>query len=166
MPFFSLKLQRRHVMQACAVSVLAITWMPRAQAQGAGSSQSLVALAPAGAELLAPQALLALQQRQVTLVDIRRPDEWADTGVAKGAVRLNMQHPQGPTGFAAELLRKVGNNKDAPIALICRTGNRTAQVQHYLQANGFTRVFHVREGMAGSSAGPGWLKRGLPIDKP
>ena len=40
------------------------------------------------------------------------------------------------------------------------------QVQHYLQANGFTRVFHVREGMAGSSAGPGWLKRGLPIDKP
>jgi rhodanese-related sulfurtransferase len=47
--------------------------------------------------------------------------------------------------------------------LICRTGNRTTQVQRYLEAQGFTQVFNVREGMAGSAAGPGWLRRGLPL---
>jgi rhodanese-related sulfurtransferase len=124
------------------------------------------ALGPAApaAELHAPQAFAALQQRQLTLIDIRRPDEWAATGTARGALRIDMQHPQGPAGFAQAVLRAVNGNKDAPIALICRTGNRTTQVQRYLQANGFTRTYHVREGMAGSSAGPGWIKRGLPLD--
>ena len=51
-----------------------------------------------------------------------------------------------------------------PIALICRTGNRTTQVQRYLQGQGFTNVYNVKEGMAGSGAGPGWIKRGLPVE--
>jgi rhodanese-related sulfurtransferase len=38
-------------------------------------------------------------------------------------------------------------------------------VQRYLQSQGFTQVYNVKEGMAGSGAGPGWLKRGLPVDK-
>ena len=29
--------------------------------------------------------------------------------------------------------------------------------------NGFTRNYKLSEGMFGSSAGPGWLKRGLPV---
>ena len=49
-------------------------------------------------------------------------------------------------------------------ALICRTGNRTGQVQKFLQAQGFTNVLNVSEGMAGSGAGPGWARRGLPIE--
>lgn len=30
-------------------------------------------------------------------------------------------------------------------------------------APGFTQVYHVAEGMTSSQAGPGWIKRGLPI---
>ena len=63
-----------------------------------------------------------------------------------------------------QLLGEVKGDRSAPIALICRTGNRTTQVQRYLQSQGFTQVYNVREGMAGSGAGPGWLKRGLPVD--
>jgi rhodanese-related sulfurtransferase len=37
-------------------------------------------------------------------------------------------------------------------------------VQRYLEAEGFTRVYNVKEGMAGSAAGPGWVKRGLPLE--
>ena len=37
------------------------------------------------------------------------------------------------------------------------------QAMRYLEAQGFTQVFNVREGMAGSAAGPGWLRRGLPL---
>jgi hypothetical protein len=77
---------------------------------------------------------------------------------------INMLHPQGAPGFANALLDKVNGDKNAPIALICRTGNRTTQVQRYLQSQGFTQVYNVKEGMAGSGAGPGWIKRGLPVD--
>jgi rhodanese-related sulfurtransferase len=75
-----------------------------------------------------------------------------------------MQHPQGATGFVNEVLRKVGGDRTAPIALICRTGNRTSQVLRYLRSQGFTNTVHIPEGMAGSMAGPGWLARRLPTE--
>jgi rhodanese-related sulfurtransferase len=75
-----------------------------------------------------------------------------------------MIHPQGAAGFLNEVLAKVGGDRTAPIALICRTGNRTTQVHRFLKAQGFTQVYNVREGMAGSGAGPGWLARRLPVE--
>jgi rhodanese-related sulfurtransferase len=121
-------------------------------------------LALANPDLTAPEAAAAVAAGKVTLIDIRTPPEWKETGVAKGAKLLNMLHPQGAPGFTNALLDKVKGDKNAPIALICRTGNRTTQVQRYLQSQGFTNVYNVKEGMAGSGAGPGWLKRGLPVE--
>jgi len=126
----------------------------------------LTAAGPALAEpdMAAPDAAAAVAAGKITLIDIRTPPEWKETGVAKGARRINMLHPQGAPGFVEQLLGEVKGNRSAPIALICRTGNRTTQVQRYLQSVGFTQVYNVREGMAGSAAGPGWLKRGLPVE--
>lgn len=121
-------------------------------------------VALANPDLTAPEAAAAVAAGKITLIDIRTPPEWKETGVAKGAQLINMLHPQGAPGFTNALLEKVKGDKNAPIALICRTGNRTTQVQRYLQSQGFTQVYNVREGMAGSGAGPGWLKRGLPVD--
>ena len=121
------------------------------------------AFAATGLEMSAPDALAQLKAGKLILVDIRTPDEWKQTGVAQGAVRLDMQHSKGATGFMDDLLKLTKGDKNAPVALICRTGNRTTQVQRYLEAQGFTQVFNVREGMAGSAAGPGWLRRGLPL---
>jgi rhodanese-related sulfurtransferase len=125
---------------------------------------ALLALPAAAQQMSATEARDAVRAGQITLIDIRTPREWQQTGVAPGAVRINMLHPQGAAGFLNEVLAKVGGDRTAPIALICRTGNRTTQVQKYLQAQGFTRVYNVREGMAGSSAGPGWIARNLPVD--
>jgi rhodanese-related sulfurtransferase len=111
-------------------------------------------------DLAAPDAAARVQAGQVTLVDIRTPGEWKETGVAKGAKLVNMLHPQGAPGFVNALLEQVKGDRNAPIALICRTGNRTTQVQRYLQSQGFTQVYNVKEGMAGT----GWLRRGLPVD--
>jgi rhodanese-related sulfurtransferase len=116
--------------------------------------------ASAGADLDAPEAYRRLEAGELTLVDIRRPEEWRQTGVAKGALRIDMRRPD----FAQALLQQVGGNRAAPIAIICRTGNRTTQLQRALAAEGFTQIFNVREGMAGSGAGPGWLRRGLPME--
>lgn len=133
---------------ALSLALLATAVMPLAHAQ----------------EMSAPDALEAARAGKITLIDIRTPGEWRQTGVAPGATRINMLHPQGAAGFLDEVLAKVGGDKAAPIALICRTGNRTTQVQRFLKAQGFTQVYNVREGMAGSDAGPGWLARRLPVD--
>lgn len=117
-----------------------------------------------GPALSAPDAYEAARAGELTLIDIRRPDEWRQTGVAPGALRINMMHPQGEAGFVRQISAEVGGNKNAPIGLICRTGNRTTQIQRVLHKAGFTQVYNIKEGMAGSSAGPGWVARGLPVE--
>ena len=121
-------------------------------------------LSEAGPNFSAPEAFEQVKSGEVTLIDIRTPPEWRQTGVAEGARRIDMRNPRGPEGFAAEVLKAVDGDKHAPIALICRTGNRTTHMQKELLTRGFTQVYNVKEGMAGSGAGPGWLKRGLPVE--
>lgn len=142
------------------LAIFASAWSLCSTAQ----SRDLLPAATQGGELSAPQALAAQEAGQLILIDIRQPEEWKETGVAKGAVRISMRHPKGGDGFMADILRATAGNKNAPIALICRTGNRTTHVQQYLQSQGFGKVWQVSEGMAGSKAGPGWLRRGLPLD--
>ncbi len=125
---------------------------------------SLLAGAAAAQDITAPEAFEAARAGKLILIDIRTPPEWQQTGVAQGATRINMIHPQGAPGFLREVLAKTGGKLNAPIALICRTGNRTAQVQRYLKAQGMGQVYNVPEGMAGSAAGPGWLARRLPVE--
>jgi rhodanese-related sulfurtransferase len=120
-------------------------------------------LSETGPALTAQAAYDQAKAGLLTLIDIRTPAEWRQTGVPGGAVRIAMQDPKGPDGFAAAVLAQVRGDHQAPIALICRTGNRSTQMQQALAARGFTRVYNVKEGMGGSAAGPGWIKRGLPV---
>jgi rhodanese-related sulfurtransferase len=137
---------------------------PLAARRVAGLVALLLVTAPAfaGPDISAPEAMAASGAGGVKLIDIRTPQEWRQTGVAPGAGRVDFY--RGPEVLVQSILQMVGGDKNAPIALICRTGNRTTQAQHFLQSLGFTQVYNVKEGMAGSAAGPGWLKRGLPVE--
>jgi rhodanese-related sulfurtransferase len=115
-------------------------------------------------ELPAPEAYARAADGELVIIDIRRSEEWRQTGVGAGVLRIPMIHPRGEAGFLEEVLAAAGGHKDAPIALICRTGNRTTHLQRYLQAQGFTNVINIKEGMIGSAAGPGWIRRGLPVE--
>lgn len=127
---------------------------------------SIAGCAPdSGPTLAAPDAHAQARAGTLTLIDIRRPDEWRQTGVAEDALRINMAHPQGTPGFVRQVAAEVGGDKNAPIGLICRTGNRSAHMQQALLEAGFTQVYNVKEGMAGNGAGPGWIKRGLPVQR-
>jgi rhodanese-related sulfurtransferase len=95
------------------------------------------------------------------LIDIRRPDEWARTGVGLGAIPIDMRDRD----FVQQLLSKV-SDKDAPIALICARGVRSRGMTKRLTEAGFTNIIDVPEGMLGSGAGPGWLATGLPVTAP
>lgn len=127
---------------------------------------TMLALAPsasnAAPDLAATEAYEAVQSGRMRLIDIRTPQEWRQTGVAPGAGRVDFY--RGPDVLVQSILQMVGGDKTAPIVLICRTGNRTSVAQKYLLSIGFTQVYNVSEGMAGSAAGPGWLKRGLPVE--
>jgi len=117
-----------------------------------------------GPTIAAPDAFAQAQAGKLTLIDIRRPDEWKQTGVAKDALQINMAHPQGTAGFVDQVAAETGGDRNAPIGLICRTGNRSSHMQQALREAGFTQVYNINEGMAGSGAGPGWIARGLPLD--
>ncbi len=109
--------------------------------------------------LSAPDAHAQAIAGSITLIDIRRPDEWARTGVPEGGVPLDMRRDD----FIDALLVQVNNATDAPIALICARGVRSRRMSTRLQQAGFTTIIDVPEGMLGSGAGPGWVKRGLPV---
>lgn len=115
-----------------------------------------------GADLSVTDAYEAAQMGDVTLVDIRRPDEWVATGIAKGAVPIDMRRDD----FVDMLLRETQGDTSSPIALICARGVRSARMARLLEEAGFTNIVNVPEGMLGSGAGPGWLKLGLPIEAP
>lgn len=115
-----------------------------------------------GGDLNVKQAQLAAQAGEIILVDIRRPDEWAATGIGKGAVPIDMRR----SDFVDVLLAQTGGKTDTPVALICARGVRSAHMTARLKAAGFSQIIDVPEGMLGSGAGPGWLKSGLPVVKP
>jgi len=116
--------------------------------------------AQAGVEgtLSTPDAHKAAVSGDIVLVDIRRPDEWERTGVGEGAVTIDMRRDD----FTDVLLKHTAGRTDAPVALICARGVRSRRMTERLTAAGFTTIIDVPEGMLGSGAGPGWLKRGLP----
>lgn len=112
----------------------------------------------------APEAHQLAQAGKVVLIDIRTPAEWRETGIPAGAKRANASNPLGPAGFLQEVLDIVGNVRTQPVAIICRTGNRTTRARSFLLSKGFTEVYNVKEGVAGSESGEGWFKHDLPVE--
>ena len=119
-----------------------------------------------GDNLTANVAWELVQKGELAIVDIRRLEEWRQTGTPQGAIRLSFEtHPEGPEGFLRDLETALESDKTRPFAIICRTGNRTGLLLPFLHANGFTATRAIPEGMAGSSHGRGWLRHGLPLDR-
>lgn len=138
-----------------------------AYAQRAPSGQPATSNGPAMAPAHVPAMLSAAEahakasRREIVLVDVRTPQEWQQTGMPASAHAVTM-HQDGAAMLAA-LDKLLGNDRSKPLAIICRTGNRTAMLQAQLAQVGFTNVFNVAEGVAGSRHGVGWLKAGLPV---
>jgi rhodanese-related sulfurtransferase len=113
----------------------------------------------AGPTLDAQTAFQRAEAGEIVLVDIRRPDEWQATGTGKGAHRIDLRSPD----FVEALAKLVDGDRTRPIALICARGVRSARSANLLAENGFSQIINVPEGMLGSSDGPGWIARGLPL---
>jgi rhodanese-related sulfurtransferase len=124
-------------------------------------------LAPAAAaqapdepgSLSAAQARAGVVAGRLLLVDIRGPREWADTGIAEGAIALDMM-----TGaFEARLAALRAENPGRPIVFIDRVGERARTLRTTLAARGWRDLQVVRGGMLGDGRNPGWLAEKLPL---
>lgn len=114
------------------------------------------------ANLSVTEAHAALQTGEIWLVDIRRPEEWAATGVVPGALTLDMRR----SDFVEALQVATASAPDRPVALICARGVRSRRLTTALTEAGITGLIDVPEGMLGSQAGPGWISAGLPVTEP
>jgi rhodanese-related sulfurtransferase len=113
-------------------------------------------------DISAPQAFERAKEGKLLIIDVRTPEEWRETGVIPAARRVDFY--RGPQVMLKSVLEMVGGDKNAPIAVVCHSGSRSSEAQRFLQAQGFTKVYNLKEGMAGSAAGPGWLNRQLPLE--
>ena len=141
-------LSRRRLMAGTALAVL-----------GGGAAFYMSSLAPdyAGLSLYVQEAHRQAVAGDITLVDIRRPDEWKLTGIGEGAHPLDMRRDD-----FADALAALVPDRSALIALICARGVRSARMANRMTKAGFSNIIDVPEGMLGSAAGPGWLAADLP----
>jgi rhodanese-related sulfurtransferase len=119
-----------------------------------------------GSVIDAPSAR-ALPAAGGLLVDIRTPKEIAATGRPAGAVAVPLQGDDLTfhNDFVAEVRRAIGDDPARPVALIDANGRRAEFAARLLAGQGFATVLVVGEGMLGSNFGPGWLARGLPVER-
>ena len=95
------------------------------------------------------QEIMSLMQSGVPIIDIRRAEEWSDTGVIKQSNLLTFFDKQGKHNIDKWLpeLKKIVKEGD-PVIIICRSGKRSGIVSKFLdeQAN-YTNVYNAAGGM-------------------
>ena len=111
--------------------------------------------------LTAEQAQKMSCEGEITLIDVRNEDEWKSTGVAENAKTICMSD----NDFLGKITEITNKNKDAPLAIICAAGGRSARVCQALHEAGYNFVYDVAEGMVGGPFGSGWLNKKLPTKK-
>jgi len=96
----------------------------------------------------------------IKLIDIRRPEEWQQTGVVDGSIKSTAFDREGRFQKSfMEMLEKTVQ-PDEEFAVICRTGNRTANLSNWLVTRGgYRNVLNVQDGITS------WIEEKHPIDK-
>jgi len=96
----------------------------------------------------------------VPVFDIRRKDEWRQTGVIEGSQLLTFVDGGGRmTSNFLERFSKVAA-KGEPVILICRTGNRSSTLaSHLMEQMGYSKVYNVRDGITR------WLSDGNAVQR-
>ena len=106
------------------------------------------------------QQLQALQAKGIPVYDIRREEEWKQTGILKGSHKLTFVDGNGKLmpDFVGKFTHEVG--KDDPVILICRTGHRTGVLSQALAEQlGYKKIYNVKHGITR------WIGEGLPVER-
>lgn len=139
----------------------------RQRARGAGL--------PYAGGLPPSQAWALVQAGVAPLVDVRSVEEYRFVGHVPGSLNLPWATGTSLTRnprFVRELEAKLGNHKEQPLLLLCRSGKRSALAAEAAAKAGFGQVFNVLEGFEGEldelqrrGRHDGWRFRGLPWEQ-
>ena len=97
------------------------------------------------------QELIRLMNQGALVLDIRKPDEYAQG------------HVNGAKHLASDQILTAGESfkrfKDKPVVVYCDSGSLAAAAVRQLNAQGFTKAFTLRGGIAA------WRAENLPVTK-
>ena len=102
-----------------------------------------------------PTTLKKLLAKGTKIIDLRRREEWEETGILPGSHRLTAFDKSGRfiRSFPAGLQKFA--NRDEAVILICRSGNRSSVIANMLvEQAGYSEVYNVAGGIVK------WIKDG------
>jgi rhodanese-related sulfurtransferase len=76
-----------------------------------------------------------------TLLDVRTPGEW-NSGIIPGSKLINLMDP-------AFGMKVAGFDKEQPVLIYCRSGNRSAYACHMMAQMGFKKLYNHAPGIIG-----------------
>ena len=95
-------------------------------------------------------------EQNIPIYDIRRPEEWRQTGVIEGSELLTFVDGDGRVmpDFINRLTASTG--KHDPLILICRTSTLATNL---VEQMGYTQVFNLRNGITH------WISDDKPVTR-
>lgn len=98
-----------------------------------------------------PTEFIELQKDGYVVIDIRREEEWIETGIIEGAETITAftENGQLHKDFQEKFF-SLAKGPETPILLYCRTGNRTEMLGNALiDQVGLKNVYHLTDGIVG-----------------
>ena len=79
----------------------------------------------------------------IPIYDVRRPEEWLETGVVENSKLLTYEDNDGrlKPDFMEKFTRE--NDRNTPVIVICRTGSRTRSLSRYLAEDLGLSLIHI-----------------------
>jgi len=106
--------------------------------------------------------------KDTVLIDIRTPEEWADTGIIPGSKKIMFFDERG--GYDAkkwmEEFTKYVKDKEQPFVLVCRTATRTKSVGRFLNQQGYKNVYDLDGGITFGYLDLGYKTEGKTSNRP
>lgn len=96
-----------------------------------------------------PAEFIELQKNGYIVIDIRREEEWTETGIIEGAKTITAFEDNGQLHQDfQEKFFSIAKDPETPILLYCRTGNRTEMLGNALiDQVGLKNVYHLTDGI-------------------
>lgn len=102
-------------------------------------------------EVIPSEAVMLINKQDAMVLDVREANE-----LGQGSI-IDSKHIALST--LPERLDSLSNDKDKPILVFCKMGNRSAQACKLLLKNSYTNVFGLKGGINA------WVNDQLPISK-
>ncbi|MDD2698383.1 MAG: rhodanese-like domain-containing protein [Arcobacteraceae bacterium] len=123
----------------------------------------LVSIAMADFKSISTEKLEASIQNGVTVIDIRREDEFKQFGIIKGSYKLTFFDANGNYNVEQWMNKftKIVKDKNQPFILVCARANRTKVVGQMLSKQlQYKNVLELEGGITN-----GWIFKGKPTVK-